>query len=78
MPEGPFIDGNSQFLGCANFENVPCLSKGMDYRGDILLYNVSKIGLNCNIKIGPENSNFNLQLLFKYFFKSLDGFLNLA
>jgi hypothetical protein len=26
MPKGPFIDSNSQFLGCANFENVPCLS----------------------------------------------------
>ena len=78
MPEGLFINGNSQFLGCANFENVPCLSKGINYRGEILLYNVSKIGLNCNIKIGSGSSNFNLQLLFKYFFKSLDGFLNLA
>jgi len=38
MPKGPFIDGNYQFLGCANFENVRCLSKGMIRKSDILLF----------------------------------------
>jgi hypothetical protein len=37
MPKGPLIDGNSQFLGRANFENVPCLSKGMNHKSDIFL-----------------------------------------
>ena len=37
MPEGPFIVGNYQILGCANFENVRCLSKGMIRKRDILL-----------------------------------------
>jgi hypothetical protein len=26
MPEGPFISGKHQFLDCAEFENVRCLS----------------------------------------------------
>jgi hypothetical protein len=26
MPEGPFITGKYQFLDCAEFENVRCLS----------------------------------------------------
>ena len=34
MPKGLFIDGNYQFLGCANFENVHCLSKGKDRKSD--------------------------------------------
>jgi len=38
MPKGPFIDGNYQILGCANFENVRCLSKGMIRKSDILLF----------------------------------------
>jgi hypothetical protein len=37
MPKGPFIVGNYQFLGCANFENVRCLSEGMICKYDILL-----------------------------------------
>jgi hypothetical protein len=36
MPKGLFIYDNSQFLDRANFENVPCLSKDMNQRNDIL------------------------------------------
>jgi hypothetical protein len=36
MLKGLFIDGNYQFWGCANFENVRCLSKGMNRKSEFL------------------------------------------
>ncbi len=62
MPKGPFIDGSSRFLDCANFENVACLSKGC------FLYNVAKIGLNCNIKIRSWEIKFQFATLIQIFF----------
>jgi hypothetical protein len=78
MPKGPFIVGEYYFLDCAEFENVCCLSIGA-----VIL----KVFFNCVVsqrsgqiailKLSLKRRIFT-RLLFKYFFKFLDGFLNFA
>jgi hypothetical protein len=76
MPEGPFSGRKYQFLDCAEFENMHCLSIEVGFVKLIGLWSQIS-GQIAILKLDPGSQIFR-RLLFKYFFEFLDGFLNFA